>query len=100
MATAVEEGTLKAVARYRDGSDRRTRTLRTPRQFPFRPNEVAGVAGGVVLEIVLMFGLGFPEITRRRQFGHDLARPQTGRIDIGNGVFGNFLLRVAGVEDG
>src|SRR5690242_8742543 len=42
------------------------------RQSPTRPDEVAGVAVGVPLEVVLVFGLGLPERTGRLDFREDL----------------------------
>ena len=46
-----------------------------------------------------MLGLGLPERARRRDLGHHLARPQSGRVDIGDRIFRDPLLLVAGVED-
>ena len=46
-----------------------------------------------------MLRFRFPEVARRNDFGHDLARPQAGSIDVGNGVFRDSLLLVTGVED-
>src|SRR6185312_2619846 len=74
--------------------------LLAPRQHPAGPDEMAGVAAWVVLEVVLMLGLGLPEVAGRRQFGHHLARPQAGGIHVGDGVLGHLLLLAAGMEDG
>src|SRR4051812_43179390 len=57
------------------------------RQLPVRPDEVAGVAVRVVLQIILMLGLGLPERSDRRKLGDNLSRPKTGRIDVCNGIF-------------
>src|SRR3954469_429474 len=46
------------------------------RQLPPRPREVTGVAVRVVLEIVLMLGLGLPEGHGLADQSHHLARPQ------------------------
>src|SRR5713226_8855682 len=46
-----------------------------------------------------MLGLGLPERSGRREFGDDLARPKAGSIDIGDGVFRDPLLLIAGIED-
>ena len=46
-----------------------------------------------------MLGLGLPERSRRNHFGDDLAGPQAGRVDIGDGVKSDTLLLVFGVED-
>src|SRR5262245_42920088 len=47
------------------------------RQSPVGPDEMAGVAAGISLEIILMLGFGLPEVARRNDFRNDLARPQT-----------------------
>src|SRR5438445_5530447 len=60
---------------------------------------MAGITVGIFLQIILVLGLGFPEVTGRRDFGDRLAGPQAGSIDIGDGVFGDALLLVAGVVD-
>jgi len=60
---------------------------------------MAGVPIGNPLKVILMLRFGFPEVAGRVQFGHYLARPQARRVDVGDGVFGNPLLRVAGIED-
>ena len=46
------------------------------RQPPMRSNEMAGIAVGNSLEIVLMLGLGFPEVAGWNDFGNDLGRPK------------------------
>ena len=46
-----------------------------------------------------MLGFGFPELARRHDLGHDLAWPETGFVDVGNRVFRDPTLFVAGVED-
>jgi hypothetical protein len=60
---------------------------------------MAGVAIGISLEIILMLGFGLPEVACPNDFRNDLARPQACSIDVGDGVFGNPLLLVTGVED-
>src|ERR1700761_607499 len=70
------------------------------RQLPVRPHEMAGVAVGDALQIILMLWLRFPEIAGGRDFGHHLAGPQARGVDIGDGVFGDALLFLARVEDG
>jgi len=47
-----------------------------------------------------MLGLGLPERPSGCHLGDNLARPKAGSIDIGNGVFRDPLLLVAGIEDG
>src|SRR5579883_44985 len=73
--------------------------LRAMRQLPVGTREVAGIAVGVALEVILVLGLRFPEGTNRRHFGHDLARPQAGGIDVGDRVLRNTLLFIVHVED-
>jgi hypothetical protein len=60
---------------------------------------MAGVAVGNALEIILMLGLGLPEVACSNHFGHDLPRPQAGRIDVLDCVFGDPLLRIAREKD-
>ena len=52
--------------------------LRAPGEHPARPHEVAGVAVGIALEIILVLGLGFPEVARRRRLRSPPC-PATGR---------------------
>ena len=78
----------------------RFRFLRPVRQRPVRPDEVAGVTVRIFLQIILMLGLRLPERPDGRHLGDDLARPQAGSIDVGDGVFRDPLLLVIGVEDG
>ena len=73
--------------------------VRAVRQLPAWPDEVAGVAVGVVLQVVLVLGLGLPERPGRRHLGDDLARPQPGGVHVRDRVLGDALLLVAGVED-
>src|SRR6478735_1300724 len=68
-------------------------------QHPTGPHEVAGVAVGDLLQVVLVLLLGLPEVTRGLHLGDDLAGPQARRVDVGDGVLGDGLLLVAGVED-
>src|SRR5215475_457703 len=74
--------------------------VRAVRQFPARPDEVAGIAVGVLFQVVLVLGLGLPEGPRGLNRGDHLARPQAGGVDVGDCVLGDLPLRVAGVEDG
>jgi hypothetical protein len=60
---------------------------------------MAGVAAGMAQEIILVLGLGFPEVARRHDLGYDLAGPEPGLVDIGDSVFGNPALLVSRVED-
>ena len=54
-------------------------------QHPARAREVAGVAVRVALQVVLVLRLSLPERTGRGDLGDDLAGPEPGRLDIGDG---------------
>src|SRR5262249_29628268 len=69
------------------------------RQSPVRPDEMAGIAVGILLEIILMLGVGLPEVACPDDLRNDPARPQTLSIDRGDGFFGVLLLLVTGVAD-
>src|SRR5258708_18301895 len=69
------------------------------RQLPLRPYEMTRVAAGIAQEVVLVVRFRLPEVARWNNFGHDLAWPQAGSIDVGNRVFRDPLLLFAGVED-
>src|SRR5882757_7246984 len=70
------------------------------RQLPVRPNEMTGVAVWITLQVILVLGLGLPERSGWCHLGDDLARPEAGSIDIGDGVFRDPLLLVTRIEDG
>src|SRR5262245_2524150 len=61
-------------------------------QLPTRPHEMAGVTVRIALQVILVLGFGFPEIARGRDFGDDLAGPDPGRVDVGDGVECDALL--------
>src|SRR5262245_48591964 len=46
------------------------------RQPPVWPDEMAGVAGGISLEVVLMLGFGLPEAACWHDFSNNLSWPQ------------------------
>ena len=69
------------------------------RELPARPREVARVAVRDALQVVLVLGLGLPERDGLADLGHDLAGPQAGGLDVGDRVFRDLALLVAGVED-
>src|SRR5579862_3464701 len=69
------------------------------RQFPFGADKMAGVAGRIPFQIILMLGLGFPEFPGGNDLGDDFARPQSRCVDIGNRFFGNAPLIIVRVED-
>src|SRR3954447_14428420 len=69
------------------------------RQLPVRPREVAVVAVGVALQVVLVLGLGLPEGDGLADRGDDLAGPDARGVDVGDRVLGDPALLVAGVED-
>src|SRR3954449_12646251 len=68
-------------------------------QHPAGPHEVAGVAVGDLLQVVLVLLLGLPERAGRGYLRDDLAGPQARRVNVGDGVLGDGLLLLAGVED-
>ena len=74
------------------------RLVRANGKPPVRPDEMAGIAGGNPLEIILMLGFRFPEIACRNDLGDDLTRPQPGSIHVGDRILGDPLLPVAGME--
>src|SRR5215471_2827524 len=74
--------------------------LMLARKPPVRSNEMAGVTVRMSLQIVLMFRLGFPKSTGRREFSHHFTGPNPRRVDISDGVTCNSFLFVACVEDG
>ena len=45
-------------------------------RLPVGPHEMAGVTAGIPLEIILMLGLGLPEVASRNHFRNDLSGPQ------------------------
>src|SRR3954464_14027125 len=63
------------------------------RQLPVGPWEVAGVAVRVVLEVVLVLGLGLPERDGLTDLGDHLAGPQARGRDVGGGVCGGYGVR-------
>ena len=69
------------------------------RQLPARSREMACLAVGVFLQVILILVVGLPERTGGLDLGDDLAGPQAGRIDIGDRVLGDPLLLITGVED-
>jgi len=66
-------------------------------QSPTGPDEVAGIAVRVLLQVVLVLRFGLPERTRRLDLGEGFAGPETGGIDIGDRVDGDTPLLVATV---
>src|SRR5215212_7752646 len=76
------------------------RLLLAPRKHPAGPHEMARVAVGVLLQVVLVLILGLPERAGRGHLGDDLAGPQARRVDVRDRVQSDGLLLVAGVEDG
>jgi hypothetical protein len=69
------------------------------RQLPAGPREVAGVAVGEALEVVLVLRLGLPERDGLADLGHDLAGPDPRGLDVGDRVLRDLALLVARVED-
>src|SRR3954452_8492743 len=90
-----------ALPRRASGGPARTLQRRhlAPGQHPLRPDEVARITLRIALEIILVLGLGFPEIADASDFGHRLAGPYSGGVDVGDRVLGNLLLLVVHIED-
>src|SRR5215470_5745025 len=65
---------------------------RPTRELPVRADEMAGIAVGVPLKVILVLGFGFPEVAGRNDLGYRLARPEPRRIDVCDRVFGDLLL--------
>src|SRR5687768_13100571 len=63
-------------ARFKESSPTELGRGLAMRQLPARPRVMAGVAVRVVLEVVLMLGLGLPERAGLADLGHDLAGPE------------------------
>src|ERR1044071_9083489 len=68
-------------------------------QNPVRPHEMARVAVGIALEVVLMLRLGLPEPAGRCHLGDDLPGPATRGLDVRDRLLGDTVLLVIGVED-
>src|SRR3954467_14552190 len=68
-------------------------------QLPARAREVAGVPVRVVLEVVLVLGLGLPEGDGLADLGHRFPGPQARGVDVGDRVLGDLALLVARIED-
>ncbi len=87
------------------GADRATTRSSLPaaaaraRQLPVGPDEVAGVAVGIALEIILMLGLGFPEVAGGVTSVTTLPGHRCGCLDVGDRIFGDPLLLVPRGED-
>ena len=69
------------------------------RKNPAGPREVAGVSVRVVLEIVLVLGLGLPERACGRDLGDDSPWPETGCLNVGDRVLRDQTLFVVQVVD-
>src|SRR5271165_229805 len=68
-------------------------------ELPIGPHEMTGIPVGISFQVILMLGLGLPEITGRCNLGHHFSRPKTRGIDIGDGLSSDSLLLLARVED-
>src|SRR5271156_3361123 len=55
---------------------------------------------GMPLKVILVVLPGLPEFSRRHYFRKDLSGPQSGRVNVSNGVACSEPLLIAGVEDG
>ena len=83
---------------------RNQRRLGSPRgaarELPAGTNEVARLAIGMFLEIILVVLLSLPEWSGCDHLTNNSSGPQAGRIDIGDGVEGGTSLFFTGIEDG
>src|SRR3954462_1300006 len=70
------------------------------RQNPPRPREMAGVPARVFLQVVLVLRLRLPERTSGDDLGDNFPGPQSGGVNVGDGVLGNRLLLIRCVKDG
>ena len=70
-----------------------------PGQHPVGAQEMAGVAVGVALQVILVLWLRLPEVPHRLDLGHGLARPNARSVDVGDGVLGDPLLLIVDVVD-
>ena len=61
---------------------------------------MTGIAVGNALEIILVFGLGFPEFTGGHDLCDGLSWPETRRINVCNRIFSDMLLLFASAENG
>jgi hypothetical protein len=61
---------------------------------------VARITVRIALQIVLVFGFGFPEVTGGLHFSYHFARQEPGCVHVGNRFFRNPLLLLARVKDG
>src|ERR1700691_2448529 len=61
---------------------------------------MTGVSVRIALEVILMFGLRLPKISRRLEFRDHLSRPEPRCVDVLDGVLGDVLLLIADIEDG
>src|SRR5918993_265637 len=68
-------------------------------KFPARPQEVAGVAIRVALEVILVLWLGLPELAHRGDCRHRATRPQTRGVDIVDCPQSLLALRLGDVKD-
>src|SRR5580704_14706725 len=70
------------------------------RKAPIGADVMAGVAVRNALEVVLMFGLGFPEFSCGLYFGYDFSRPESRSINVRNGFLRNAFLFLGCIENG
>jgi peptide-methionine (R)-S-oxide reductase len=67
---------------------------------PVGTDEVAGVAARPLLQIILVIGLGLPELADRLDLGHHFAIPQPRGIHIGDRILGDALLLLVDIVSG
>src|SRR5215472_7091055 len=69
-------------------------------KLPVGSDEVARITVRIALQIVLVLGLGFPEVPGGPHFRDNLSRPEARRVHVGNSLFRDELLLLARVKDG
>src|SRR5262252_10037169 len=69
-------------------------------QLPAGADEVARLAIGMLLQVILVVLLRLPELPCRCYLRHDFSGPEAGCIDVGDGVDSDESLPFIGVEDG
>src|SRR5918994_4033537 len=70
-----------------------------PGQCPARAREVAGIAGRVALEIVLVLRLGLPEFAGGRELRYHAVWPQAGGVGIVDNPECLVMLRLGDIEN-
>src|SRR5690349_2696743 len=70
-----------------------------PWQYPVGAWKMAGIAIGIVLQVILMHGFRLPEGPNRLDLSHGLAWPQARRVDVRDCILGNPFLPIIDIVD-